>query len=502
MIEEVARLEALERLPATLPEPSRGRGAADAAPASAPGRGRRAGGTGPRRGGGVELHRAGYRRAARPGRRARRCDSPTRCRPRSPSCARRCSARCSTSRGGTPARAPRTLRLFETGAIYRPRAGGELPEEPRHLAALLAGPSAPPSWRNPEPRPADFFAAKGALEALMAALRLPLERASRHAAVPAPGTRRGGLVAGARVGWLGEIHPSVAERWELRGTVAGFELDLDRLPQPADRHLRGSDQLPGGPRGPRGRRRRRRAGGRGPRRRCAGPGRHCSPAPRCSTSTPTPSELGADRVSAGAPAALPGRGPDAHRRGGRHSARADRRRRSRPSTKGGCGVPSVAVFGAAGFAGALAARLLHRHPEFDLRAITARADAGRPLAELYPQHRVPLVLEELDLDRHADGLDAAIVAYPHGASAEVVAELRARGVRVVDLSRRLPPARRRRRTRSGTGSIRPRADRPGGLRTARARLPGTDRRRRRSSPTRAATPPRRCSRWRRWRAAG
>ncbi|HSO97711.1 MAG TPA: N-acetyl-gamma-glutamyl-phosphate reductase [Solirubrobacteraceae bacterium] len=97
-------------------------------------------------------------------------------------------------------------------------------------------------------------------------------------------------------------------------------------------------------------------------------------------------------------------------------------------------MPSVAVFGAAGFAGAVAARLLYRHPEFDLRAITARADAGRPLGELYPQHRVPLVLEELDLDRQADGLEAAIVAYPHGASAEVVSELRARGVRVVDLS--------------------------------------------------------------------
>jgi N-acetyl-gamma-glutamyl-phosphate reductase len=43
------------------------------------------------------------------------------------------------------------------------------------------------------------------------------------------------------------------------------------------------------------------------------------------------------------------------------------------------------------------------------------------------------VLEELDLERHGD-VDAAIVAYPHGAAAEVVAALVARGVRVVDLS--------------------------------------------------------------------
>jgi N-acetyl-gamma-glutamyl-phosphate reductase len=95
---------------------------------------------------------------------------------------------------------------------------------------------------------------------------------------------------------------------------------------------------------------------------------------------------------------------------------------------------SVSVFGAAGYAGALSARLVDRHPELELRAITARGDdVGRRLSELYPHHRVALELEELDLDRHAE-VEAAIVAYPHGAAAEVVSELLARGVRVVDLS--------------------------------------------------------------------
>jgi N-acetyl-gamma-glutamyl-phosphate reductase len=91
------------------------------------------------------------------------------------------------------------------------------------------------------------------------------------------------------------------------------------------------------------------------------------------------------------------------------------------------------VFGAAGFTGALTARLLFRHPSFELQTVTARSDVGRRLDDLYPHHRVPLTLEELDLDRHAD-VEAAVVAYPHGAAAELVAELRARGVRVVDLS--------------------------------------------------------------------
>lgn len=95
--------------------------------------------------------------------------------------------------------------------------------------------------------------------------------------------------------------------------------------------------------------------------------------------------------------------------------------------------PRVSVFGASGYAGALAAALLHRHPRFELAALTSRSDVGRRLDELYPRHRVPLEMEELDLDRHGD-VDAAIVAYPHHAAAPVVRELRERGVRVIDLS--------------------------------------------------------------------
>lgn len=95
--------------------------------------------------------------------------------------------------------------------------------------------------------------------------------------------------------------------------------------------------------------------------------------------------------------------------------------------------PRVLVAGASGFAGAIAARLLDRHPHFALGPVTSRSDAGRTLDELYPQHRVSARLEQLDLDRHAD-VQAAIVAYPHGAAAPVVAALRGRGVRVVDLS--------------------------------------------------------------------
>jgi len=95
--------------------------------------------------------------------------------------------------------------------------------------------------------------------------------------------------------------------------------------------------------------------------------------------------------------------------------------------------PRVLVAGASGFAGAIAARLIDRHPHFALGPVTSRSDAGRTLDELYPHHRVTATLEELDLEAHGD-VDAAIVAYPHGAAAPVVSGLRERDVRVVDLS--------------------------------------------------------------------
>jgi N-acetyl-gamma-glutamyl-phosphate reductase len=97
------------------------------------------------------------------------------------------------------------------------------------------------------------------------------------------------------------------------------------------------------------------------------------------------------------------------------------------------GSPRVIVAGATGFAGALAAHLLWRHPGFELTAVTARSEHGRRLQELYPRYRVPLEIGQLDLDRLGQ-LDAAVVAYPHAAAAPTVGQLRERGVRVVDLS--------------------------------------------------------------------
>ena len=105
---------------------------------------------------------------------------------------------------------------------------------------------------------------------------------------------------------------------------------------------------------------------------------------------------------------------------------------------GAIGVSSVSetnviVAGASGYAGALAAELVDRHPSLALRFATSRNHAGTRLRDLYPRYRSQVELTELDLGELED-VEAAIVAYPHGAAAPVVAGMRGLGLTVVDLS--------------------------------------------------------------------
>ncbi len=137
-----------------------------------------------------------------------------------------------------------TLQLFESGAVYLPGGPGELPHEPHHLAALLAGSIRPPTWRAPEPPVADFFVAKGVLEVLLAALRVSLRVEAGEQPFLHPGRAAAVLIAGKPVGWLGEIHPLVVQEWDLAGTVAGFELDLDLVPEPTTPHYQDLTSFP------------------------------------------------------------------------------------------------------------------------------------------------------------------------------------------------------------------------------------------------------------------
>jgi phenylalanyl-tRNA synthetase beta chain len=132
------------------------------------------------------------------------------------------------------------VRLFEVGAVYfdrprpnEPRAEQPLPDERQHLAALLTGALRPASWREGEPPVADFFSVKAVLAALLDTLRVPWR--VEHAREPFlhPGRSARVLAADEPAGWLGEIHPAVARAWDL-DAAAGFELDLGVIEQAAE----------------------------------------------------------------------------------------------------------------------------------------------------------------------------------------------------------------------------------------------------------------------------
>jgi phenylalanyl-tRNA synthetase beta chain len=117
------------------------------------------------------------------------------------------------------------LRLFEAGAVYLP-SDGPLPREPYHVAAMIGGPVRPATWRDSEPPEADFFAAKGVLGGLLDALRISWELKPGEREFLHPGRAATIIAQGQDVGWLGEIHPLVADEFDL-GVMAAFELDLD-----------------------------------------------------------------------------------------------------------------------------------------------------------------------------------------------------------------------------------------------------------------------------------
>ena len=122
------------------------------------------------------------------------------------------------------------LRLFEAGPVYLP-AGEALPDEPYHVGALLAGPVRPATWRDKAPAEADFYAAKGVLAGLLDGVRVEwrLEAAAEPQPFLHPG-RAGRIMLGAdEAGWIGEIHPQVASDWGWSQPIAAFELDLDAV---------------------------------------------------------------------------------------------------------------------------------------------------------------------------------------------------------------------------------------------------------------------------------
>lgn len=94
----------------------------------------------------------------------------------------------------------------------------------------------------------------------------------------------------------------------------------------------------------------------------------------------------------------------------------------------------IGILGASGYTGGELLRLLARHPNAEIRAVTANAKAGKAVAEVFP-HLGHLALPTLGRIEDVDwsALDLVFCALPHGTTQEVIAKLPAH-LKVVDLS--------------------------------------------------------------------
>jgi phenylalanyl-tRNA synthetase beta chain len=119
--------------------------------------------------------------------------------------------------------------IFESGTVYRaPAPGDERAADEHHaLGALLSGSLVPRAWRG-EASQADFFAAKALLEALLGQLHVEWSVLPRQWPFLHPG-RSAAVIAGEQtLGFVGELHPLVAGAWDLERTAA-FAVDLGKV---------------------------------------------------------------------------------------------------------------------------------------------------------------------------------------------------------------------------------------------------------------------------------
>jgi N-acetyl-gamma-glutamyl-phosphate reductase len=96
----------------------------------------------------------------------------------------------------------------------------------------------------------------------------------------------------------------------------------------------------------------------------------------------------------------------------------------------------VAILGASGYSALELMKLLLRHPEAEITALTTRQTDAKPVGEVHPSlaGRLDLRLENLSAGEIAERADCVFCCLPHGASAAAVAELLPRGKKVIDLS--------------------------------------------------------------------
>ena len=99
------------------------------------------------------------------------------------------------------------------------------------------------------------------------------------------------------------------------------------------------------------------------------------------------------------------------------------------------GMNKVGIVGGTGYTGSELLRLLVGHPQVEVAAITSRSEAGKSVADLFPNLRgfLDLNFTAPDVEQLA-GCDVVFFATPNGTAMGMVPTLLEAGARVVDLA--------------------------------------------------------------------
>jgi len=119
------------------------------------------------------------------------------------------------------------IRIFELGKVFLPRPR-DLPDEREMLCGILAGPRVKKSWHD-EAEPVDFFETKGLVEGVLSQLGIDA-RFEKHSDESLHPNRQAAIVvAGNRLGVIGELHPKVLQAFDISESVYLFEMDIKAL---------------------------------------------------------------------------------------------------------------------------------------------------------------------------------------------------------------------------------------------------------------------------------
>ena len=127
---------------------------------------------------------------------------------------------------------------FELGNVFDATAkdGGQRLQ----LAGVICGSRQAELWSSSgKPRPLDYFEARGVLQQALESLKLPFEdRRLSDEPLLHPGRAAQVVVEGRPAGWFGQVHPEVAERYDLPAATYLFMLEVPQLLGAATRRNR------------------------------------------------------------------------------------------------------------------------------------------------------------------------------------------------------------------------------------------------------------------------